>query len=135
MATVIELGMAKEFSQDEICLILPVINRITRRYKTDVDVLLNRLEVISTNQEDRVFELEKQIDIFISEWKQKMKKLGAKPKGLWSVDFDSGKGYFCWKFPEIEVLKHHLYADACSKRTLLNTEIKATYLEARAERD
>src|SRR5689334_13728780 len=36
----------------------------------------------------------------LGEWAEKIRALGIEVKGPWLVDFDSGSGYFCWKWPE-----------------------------------
>ena len=33
-------------------------------------------------------------------WTRDMEMLGVVVKGLWLIDFDSGEGYYCWKYPE-----------------------------------
>ena len=43
--------------------------------------------------------LENGINSTILLWNQKIKKLGAIPKGLWLVDFEFGRGYYRWKYP------------------------------------
>ena len=44
-------------------------------------------------------------------WTRDMEILGVVVKGLWLVDFDSGEGYYCWKYPEPAVSHYHGYDD------------------------
>lgn len=53
--------------------------------------------------------LQNELDAIVDQWYEKVQKLGAKPKGAWLVDFDNGQGYFCWKYPEPEILYSHGY--------------------------
>ena len=39
----------------------------------------------------------------------KMERLGLVVKGLWLVDFDTGDGYLCWKYPELRINHYHEY--------------------------
>ena len=42
--------------------------------------------------------------------------LGLEVKGLWLVDFDSGAGYYCWKYPESSLEYFHGYDEGFSGR-------------------
>ena len=42
--------------------------------------------------------------------------LGADVKGLWLVDFDTGAGYYCWKWPEEELAYFHGYEEGFAGR-------------------
>ena len=37
-------------------------------------------------------------------------------KGLWLVDFDSGAGYYCWKYPEPSLDYFHGYEEGFAGR-------------------
>ena len=41
-----------------------------------------------------------EIDESVVTWTRDMEMLGVVVKGLWLIDFDSGEGYYCWKYPE-----------------------------------
>ncbi len=112
---VVELKPKKVFSYGELREILPVIIRITKSYSERVNKLVNRLEMIS-QQDELTSKIEKEINDIILEWQTKAEKLGALTKGLWIADFDSGDGYFCWKYPEEQILYWHGYRDGFSGR-------------------
>lgn len=115
LGNVIELKPKKVFSYTDICQVLPVIIRITKSYSEKVNKLIQRLE--SMNHSDAVtLQLENEVNSLIAEWQNKVEKLGALTKGLWIADFDSGDGYFCWKFPEEQILYWHGYRDGFSGR-------------------
>ena len=87
--------------------------------------LLQKLDTIEDRESVIAQDLEKEIDLNIRQWQQKIEKLGARPQGLWLIDFDNGEGYFCWKFPERKIMFFHGYQDGFSGRKALfsNEEI------------
>ena len=52
----------------------------------------------------------------VEEWARQIVALGAEIKGLWLVDFDSGAGYYCWKYPEPSLGHFHGYEEGFSGR-------------------
>jgi regulator of sirC expression with transglutaminase-like and TPR domain len=56
----------------------------------------------------------------VQEWADEMRTLGLEIKGLWLVDFDSGAGYYCWKYPELALNHFHSYEEGFSGRLPLN---------------
>lgn len=119
LVTTIQLhqeGYKVQFSLEEAQQLLPIIFRLTKKYQEQVDSLMKRLQLLTHENSEAEARLEKQINQLIQEWQTKMSKLGAVPKGLWLLDFDSGDGYYCWKFPERQIEFWHGYADGFSKR-------------------
>jgi regulator of sirC expression with transglutaminase-like and TPR domain len=49
-------------------------------------------------------------------WAKELMALGLEIKGLWLVDFDSGAGYYCWKYPESELAHFHSYEEGFGGR-------------------
>jgi hypothetical protein len=112
------------FSLAEARVLLPVVFRITKAYSQKVEVLIERLDALSGQNEDLITSIETQVNHLIQDWQNKVQKLGAMPKGLWIADFDSGDGYFCWKFPERTIEHWHNYNDGYTKR--MSVSEKAT---------
>jgi regulator of sirC expression with transglutaminase-like and TPR domain len=52
-------------------------------------------------------------------WVSELESLGCEIKGLWLVDFDSGGGYYCWKYPEPALDHFHGYEEGFSGRLAL----------------
>jgi hypothetical protein len=104
------------FSLDEARAILPVVRRITLEFSAKVELLIARLETLQLNQTETICALEKQVNELIQTWNDKIRKLGADPRGLWVVDFNSGEGYYCWKHPESDILYWHSYEDGYTGR-------------------
>jgi len=56
----------------------------------------------------------------IMEWAESVVALGVEVKGIWLVDFDSGGGYYCWRYPEPALEYFHGYEEGFSGRVKLN---------------
>lgn len=108
---VITINRRGVFCQTEAQQILPVIRRITQELSSKVESLIARLETLQLNQTETICALEKQVNELIQTWNDKIRKLGAEPRGLWVVDIHSEGGYYCWKHPE-NSLNWHCYPPA-----------------------
>lgn len=126
MNNVIELYRRRTFSIEEVNQILPVIWKITNQISGDVKNLITRLEVAQDKNTELAERLEKEINTIVESWQSKMEKLGGKTKGLWIVDFDSGDGYYCWKFPEEKVEHWHAYSDGFSGRVKVQSKLQTS---------
>ncbi len=109
-------GARAIFNIGEAQQLLPIIFRITKKYSEEVTQLMDRLHLFEGKSPLLVDKIELQINQLIQDWQNKMTKLGALPKGLWLLDFDSNDGYFCWKYPERKIQFWHHYQDGFSKR-------------------
>lgn len=132
MDHIIEINRRSVFTHDEAQELLPIIFRITKTYSQKTEGMLARLDSLSC-QEGLTASLELQVNLLIQEWQNKIQKLGALPKGLWIADFDSGDGYFCWKFPERSIQYWHKYSDGFSKRVQV-TERRPISLQDRIKK-
>ena len=122
---IFELGTRQRFTIDEANDIVRVISHFTKQMAVDVDQLINRLEAVPKDKTDLTQQLEAEIEEIINSWNQKVRKLGAAPKGLWMADIDAGDGYFCWKYPEPEILFWHDYKSGFPGRVTLQDYEKA----------
>jgi regulator of sirC expression with transglutaminase-like and TPR domain len=59
---------------------------------------------------------EQERQAILAEWAQEMAALGVEIKGPWLVDFDSGAGYYCWKYPERALDHFHGYEEGFAGR-------------------
>lgn len=109
MSNVVSIHRQGKFSFEEAQNLVPVLNRLSRQYNTMLDELIAKLEKTPQTQNELIARLETRINHVIHEWNSKILKLGGKPRGLWIVDFDNGSGYYCWKFPEPDLLYSHAY--------------------------
>ncbi len=93
------------FSFDEARTVLPKVKEIT----SDAVFRYARLgESGGESEEER--------QGIVREWAREIVSLGAVIKGLWLVDFDSGAGYYCWKYPEPSLEYFHTYDEGFSGR-------------------
>jgi hypothetical protein len=106
----------KIFTFNEAQELLPLIYKLTEEYSRKVKKLINQLEAYPNKQSERAKEVEQLINFLIDQWQNKLERLGAKPKGLWLADFDSGSGYYCWKYPEPRIQFFHGYNEGFSGR-------------------
>lgn len=118
----ITINRREVFSLEEARRILPVVRRITLEFSAKVELLIARLETLALNQTETICALEKQVNDLIQLWNDKIRKLGAEPRGLWVVDFNNGDGYYCWKHPEADILYWHDHQDGYSGRKPLSNE-------------
>jgi hypothetical protein len=52
----------------------------------------------------------------LGDWAEKVRALGIEVKGPWLIDFDSGAGYYCWKWPEDSLDFFHGYEEGFGGR-------------------
>ena len=84
---------------------LPEVQRITAD-------AVKRVEELS---EEEAFESER----VVTEWAEAILRLGIEVKGLWLIDFDSGGGYYCWRYPEAALEHFHGYEEGFGGRVKL----------------
>lgn len=123
MNQIIEISTKKIFNLEEAQQLVPVILRMTEVANLKVRSLLQKIEALTEKQASLSRNIEMEVDTVIHQWQKKVEKLGATVKGLWLVDFDNGKGYFCWKFPERKIMFFHGYDDGFSgRKSITGTE-------------
>lgn len=115
---VIGINRKSVFTLEEAETLFPIVYRLTKNYCERVRVLIQKIEHNAANKKDAEIAetLESEAGRLISEWQTKVQKLGGLPNGQWVVDFDSGDGYYCWKYPERKIEFWHHYRDGFSKR-------------------
>ncbi len=123
MDKVVEFKRHRVFTLSEIQEIIPIVNKITKTYSQQVEQLIRQIDSFGSNNEQLVVSLEKKVNEHVEAWQNKLEKLGGLTRGLWLADFDSGDGYFCWKFPEERIEFWHGYSEGFSGRVKLPTEI------------
>jgi hypothetical protein len=122
LGRVVELNPKKIYSIFEVDEILPLVRRITQEYVNRVQALMGKFEAAKLRQDSKITLIEREINECVQLWQNKMEKLGIKAKGLWIADFDSGDGYFCWKFPEEQVNFWHQYNNGFGGRQKIDRE-------------
>jgi len=115
MAQIFHITQPKRFSLEEANQLLPVIRKITKETLEAFLILEAKLQHYEAESE-KYKEIEKSVNELLNKWAEKINKLGAEPKGIWLVDFNSGEGYYCWRYDEEKVEYFHSYEEGFSGR-------------------
>ncbi len=94
------------FTYEEATALLPVVRQLT----TEAAERVEAMESEDPADYQRV----------ISDWAEAVMAHGIEVKGLWLIDFDSGAGYYCWKYPEPALEHFHGYDEGFGGRVKLN---------------
>lgn len=98
--------MKRTFTFEEARKLVPAVRERTRR-------ALSKIEVLGVG-EDGLAGPEAQG--ILQSWAREMIELGIDVKGPWLVDFDSGDGYWCWRWPEETLDYYHGYDEGFAAR-------------------
>lgn len=107
------------FTLAEAQALFPLVRRITQAAFEQLAPVRQRLESMVPT-DPRIEEVERQYETIVKRWVGKMERLGLVVKGLWLVDFDTGDGYLCWKFPELRINHYHGYHEGFAGRRPLS---------------
>ncbi len=111
------------FTLAEAQVLFPLVRSITQATHAELEPVRLKLEsMVPTNP--LIHEVEKHYEAIVRRWVAKMERLGLVIKGLWLVDFDTGDGYLCWKFPELKLGHYHTYQEGFSGRRPLREVIE-----------
>jgi regulator of sirC expression with transglutaminase-like and TPR domain len=100
-----EDGPRKIFTLDEARALLPRVKELTS------DAVARFTQLPGDQEDER--------RAIVEGWVGELEALGCEIKGLWLVDFDSGGGYYCWKYPEPALDHFHGYEEGFSGRLAL----------------
>jgi len=111
------------FTLSEAKSLFPLVRRITHESHEELEPVRRLLEgMLPTNPQ--IHAVERQYEAIVKRWMSKMERLGLVVKGLWLVDFDTGDGYLCWKFPELKIGHYHPYEEGYGSRRSLDEVIE-----------
>jgi hypothetical protein len=108
----------KTFTFDEARRLLPQVKERTRRAMEKIGELESSVDD-EDGPEEAKEKLEAAAHAVLHEWAAEIMELGVEVKGPWLVDFDSGGGYYCWKWPEESLEYFHSYEEGFSGRVRL----------------
>lgn len=114
---------SRVFSLSEAQALFPLVVKITRQSHAELQPLQQRLRVLPRGSVE-LARAERQYRQIVNGWVNKMRRLGLTVKGLWLVDFDTGDGYLCWKYPELNLGHFHGYAEGFAGRRRLEEVIE-----------
>lgn len=111
------------FTLSEAEALFPLVRKITHAAYAELEPVRRALEaLLPTNPQIRA--VEKEYETVVKRWVAKMERLGLVVKGLWLIDFDTGDGYLCWKFPELKLAYYHNYNEGYGGRRPLREVIE-----------
>ena len=102
---------------------LPLVKRITREASEELEAIKKKLRNFVPS-DPRVVYVEQEYEEIVRKWISKLERLGLIVKGLWLVDFDTGDGYLCWKYPELEISYYHSYTGGFAGRRPISEVIE-----------
>lgn len=103
------------FTYEEALFTFPLVQRLTREAVQQVESLFRQVGG-EDEIEARHAELESATQSIVDAWVGQVEGLGCEVKGLWLVDFDSGAGYYCWRYPEESLAHFHGYDEGFAGR-------------------
>lgn len=106
-------GTKRLFSYEEARDLVPTVRR---RTKEALSALAATTGEGAADAEEARETLERETAEILGAWARDIEALGVEVKGPWLVDFDSGSGYFCWKWPEESLDYFHGYEEGFSGR-------------------
>ena len=106
----------RAWSLDAARALLPEVKRRTQQAVEEVEALVPERDAAKEGTQERV-DLEQRIQQAVSRWIRAMEALGVEVKGAWLVDFDNGRGYYCWRWPEERLDYFHGYEEGFDGRT------------------
>lgn len=108
------MASSRSWTLDAARAMLPEVRRRTERAVEEAEALLAERERLPSGRDPGV---EQRLQQVVSRWAREMEALGVEVKGPWLVDFDSGGGYYCWRWPETELAYFHGYDEGFAGRT------------------
>lgn len=110
----------RTFTYEEALALLPRVMELTDEAVRKVDDLLAVEESSVEGALEVPQELVPEFQQIVSRWAESVIDMGIEVKGLWLIDFDSGGGYYCWKYPEETLEYFHGYEEGFQGRIKLN---------------
>lgn len=107
------------FTYDEALSTFPLVRDLTAAAVRQIETLTGGLgshEDLEARRED----LEEAQERIVNAWAREVAAIGCEVKGIWLVDWDSGDGYYCWRFPEPSIAHFHTYDEGFAGRIPLN---------------
>jgi hypothetical protein len=103
------------FTYEEALATFPKVHELTRKAVQEVHSIAAQVgspEELAARRP----EIDSACEEIIRSWAGSVHLLGCQVKGLWLVDWDSGDGYYCWRYPEATLSHFHGYEDGFNGR-------------------
>lgn len=95
--------------------VFPDVRRRTEEAVAEVELAVARRDAAAEGSAERRA-AEQQAALRLSRWAREMEALGVDVKGPWLVDFDTGEGSYCWKWPEPGLGHFHTHEEGFAGR-------------------
>lgn len=105
--------MSRAWTFEGARAVLPDVRNRTERAAQETERLVASRENATAEERARI---DREIQSVIERWTNEMEALGAEVKGVWLVDFDTGSGYYCWRWPEESLEHFHGYEEGFAGR-------------------
>ena len=96
--------------------VISEVRRLTAAAVDAVEVLEAQRGDVGSGNDAAKASLEQELSRAISAWVRAMEALGVEVKGRWLIDFDNGRGYYCWRWPEEGLDYFHGYDEGFAGR-------------------
>jgi hypothetical protein len=106
------------FSYDDALNTFPLVRDLTAAAVRQIEALAGRLggDELDRRRDEIAAAQEK----IVHAWTREVTAIGCEVKGIWLVDWDSGDGYYCWRFPEQSISFFHTYDEGFAGRIPIN---------------
>ena len=128
LAVIVQIGSpadSKLYVLTEASELLPVVRKVTENAYNRLSKLDDRLELMLLCDPRRT-PIADEYEKIVRKWIASITRLGAIPNGLWRVDFDTGEGYLCWRFPELKIGYFRGYSCEFDDRKSVKSMIEET---------
>lgn len=109
--------MSRAWTLEGARAVLPDVRTRTERVVVEAERLVLAREGAAAEEQARI---DAAIQALIERWAREMEALGAEVKGVWLVDFDTGSGYYCWRWPEHTIDHFHGYEEGFDGRSRIH---------------
>ncbi len=125
-SNIVQIGYpdcARCFTLREARETLQTIKPITAKASQQLEAVKSKLHQLLPS-DPRIVSVEQEYEAIVRKWISKMNRLGLVVRGLWLLDFDTGDGYLCWKYPELTVSHYHSYNGGFIERRPISEVVK-----------
>jgi hypothetical protein len=107
-----------DFTREMVNEVVPALRKVTEDAIRDTNAVLAKVSYVPEKSMQYKL-LEKEFDEAVMRWVDKIHRLGGYAKDMWLVDFDTGEGYLCWRYPEPSIEYFHSYTGGFKTRKRL----------------
>jgi len=87
---------SQNLSMNEIHRAIPILSRLTNRYRKKVDIYVSRYGKITEQEVEREV-LSQKVASVLLDWAEQVRRLGGEPRELWTVHFFHAEGIYHWE--------------------------------------